>query len=94
MNVTEKPLLVSDTSVLQAEDAKFIDSPYKVYVGNLAKEVTTEVLKEVFSETGKVLDAKVSRVPGTSKSSGFGFVSFSAEEEVEAAITSLNNKVK
>ncbi|KAL0379919.1 UNVERIFIED_CONTAM: 30S ribosomal protein 2, chloroplastic [Sesamum angustifolium] len=42
---------------------------------------------------GKVVSAKVSRVPGTSKSSGYGFVAFSSEEDVEAAISSLNNAV-
>ncbi|GFZ16473.1 RNA-binding (RRM/RBD/RNP motifs) family protein [Actinidia rufa] len=74
-----------------AEESQFIDSPHKVYVGNLAKTVTTDSLKTFFSEKGKVLSAKVSRVPGTSKSSGFGFVSFSSEEDVEASISSLNN---
>lgn len=80
-------------SLLQAEESQFIDSPNKVYVGNLAKTVTSDMLKEFFSEKGNVLSAKVSRVPGTSKSSGFGFVSFSSEEDVEAAISSLNNTV-
>lgn len=82
-----------DLSLLQAEDSNFADSPYKVYVGNLAKAVTSEMLKIFFSEKGQVLSAKVSRVPGTSKSSGFGFVTFSSEEDAEAAISSLNNSV-
>lgn len=80
-------------SLLQAEDSQFIDSPYKVYVGNISSTVSTETLKNFFSEKGKVLSAKVSRVPGTSKSSGYGFVTFSSEEEVEAAISSFNNAV-
>jgi len=82
-----------DLSILQAEESEFIDSPHKVYVGNLAKTVTTDILKDFFSKNGKVLSAKVSRVPGTSKSSGFGFVSFSSDEDVEAAISSFNNSV-
>ncbi|XP_020588262.1 30S ribosomal protein 2, chloroplastic isoform X2 [Phalaenopsis equestris] len=82
VNVTEKPLNPIDLSQLQADESKFIDSPYKVYVGNLAKTVTTKLLTKLFSEKGKVLSAKVSRVPGTSKSSGFGFISFSSEEDV------------
>lgn len=64
-----------------------------MYVGNLAKTVTREMLENTFSEKGKVLSAKVSRVPGTSKSTGFGFVTFSSEEDVEAAILALNNSV-
>lgn len=79
--------------LLQAEESEFIDSPHKVYVGNLAKTVTTDTLKNFFSEKGKVLSAKVSRVPGTSKSSGYGFVTFPSEEDVEAAISSFNNSV-
>lgn len=92
MNITEKPLTTVDLS-LQAEESTFVDSPYKVYVGNLAKTVTSDSLKNLFSEKGKALGAKVSRVPGTSKSSGFGFVTFSSDEDVEAAISSFNNAV-
>ncbi|KAG5015759.1 hypothetical protein AAZX31_08G150100 [Glycine max] len=93
VNVTEKPLSTPDLPLLQAEESEFIDSPHKVYVGNLAKTVTTDTLKNFFSEKGKVLSAKVSRVPGTSKSSGYGFVTFSSEEDVEAAISSFNNSL-
>lgn len=93
VNITEKPLPTVDLSLVQTEESKFIDSPHKVYVGNLAKPVTSEVLSKFFSEKGKVLSAKVSRVPGTSKSSGFGFVTFSSDEDVEAAISSFNNAV-
>ncbi|KAD4982521.1 hypothetical protein R6Q59_002128 [Mikania micrantha] len=92
VNVTEKPLN-GVISSLQSDEAPFIDSPYKLYVGNLAKTVTSDSLKSFFAEKGNVVGAKVSRVPGTSKSSGFGFVSFSSEEEVEAAIASFNDAV-
>ncbi|CAH8308771.1 unnamed protein product [Eruca vesicaria subsp. sativa] len=97
VNITEKPIALStsspDLSLLQSEDSAFVDSPYKVYVGNLAKTVTKEMLESLFSEKGKVLSAKVSRVPGTSKSTGFGFVTFSSDEDVEAAILALNNSL-
>lgn len=91
VNITEKPLAQLDFSILQVEESQFIDSPHKLYVGNLAKTVTSESLKNFFSEKGNVLSAKISRVPGTSKASGFGFVSFSSDEDVEAAISSFNN---
>ncbi|PIA53425.1 hypothetical protein AQUCO_00900183v1 [Aquilegia coerulea] len=91
VNITEKPLSTGDTSLLQAEESQFVDSPHKVYVGNLAKTVTSDMLSKFFSEKGNVLGAKISRVPGTSKSTGFGFVSFASDEDVEAAISSLNN---
>lgn len=57
VNVTEKPLQPVD--LIQAEESGFVDSPYKVYVGNLAKTVTSELLKKFFSEKGEVLGAKV-----------------------------------
>ncbi|GAB2300186.1 30S ribosomal protein 2, chloroplastic [Dionaea muscipula] len=92
VNITEKPLEPVDLSILQGDDFQFVDSPHKVYVGNLAKNVTSDTLKRFFSGKGKkVLSAKVSRVPGTSKSRGFGFVTFSSAEEVEAAVSSFNN---
>ncbi|GFP93118.1 30S ribosomal protein 2 chloroplastic [Phtheirospermum japonicum] len=93
VNITEKPLTPLEMSLLQAEESQFVDSPYKVYVGNLAKTVTMDTLKDFFAAKGKVVSAKISRVPGTSKSSGYGFVSFGSEEDVEAAISSLNNAV-
>ncbi|CAL0326278.1 unnamed protein product [Lupinus luteus] len=93
VNITEKPLQTVDSPSLQSEESEFIDSPYKVYVGNLAKTVTSDILKNFFSEKGKVLSSKVSRVPGTSKSTGFGFVTFSSDEDVETAISSFNNSL-
>lgn len=93
VNVTEKPLNGVTSTLAQSEETPFVDSPYKLYVGNLAKTVTSDSLKSFFADKGNVLGAKVSRVPGTSKSSGFGFVSFSSEEEVEAAISSFNDAV-
>ncbi|KAK2386369.1 RNA-binding (RRM/RBD/RNP motifs) family protein [Trifolium repens] len=89
VNITEKPLTTGSVS-LQAGEPEFVDSPYKVYVGNLAKNVTSDTLKSFF-EKGKALSAKVSRIPGTSKSSGFGFVTFSSDEDVDAAISSFND---
>ncbi|KQJ89659.1 30S ribosomal protein 2, chloroplastic [Brachypodium distachyon] len=90
VNVTESFLPNIDPSAPEPEPA-FVDSQYKVYVGNLAKTVTTEVLKNFFSEKGEVLSATVSRIPGTPKSKGYGFVTFSSEEEVEAAVSTFNN---
>uniref|UniRef100_A0A0D6R1W4 Small ribosomal subunit protein cS22 n=1 Tax=Araucaria cunninghamii TaxID=56994 RepID=A0A0D6R1W4_ARACU len=90
VNITEKPL---DTSALDrlAEEDNFIDSSYKAYIGNLAKTVTAETLKKKFSEKAKVLDAKVPCSPETGKSLGYGFVSFSSEDDMDVAIACLND---
>ncbi|KAE8684438.1 Dihydrolipoyllysine-residue acetyltransferase component 4 of pyruvate dehydrogenase complex [Hibiscus syriacus] len=92
VNITEKPIAQVDLSVLQAEDTQFIDSQHKVYVGNLAKTVTSNTLKNSFPRrNGKERQGFTS--PRDLQIRGFGFVSFSSEEEVEAAISSFNNAV-
>jgi RNA recognition motif-containing protein len=92
VNVTESFLPNIDPSAPEPESV-FVDSQYKVYVGNLAKNVTMEVLENFFSEKGQILSATVSHVPGTSKSQGYSFVTFSSENEVEAAFANFNNVV-
>lgn len=68
----------------------YVDSPHKVYVGNLAWSVTSESLKEAFNTKGNVLGAKVIQDRETGRSRGFGFVSYSSEAEVEAALSEMN----
>lgn len=93
MNVTEKPLEAVDLSALQSDESQFVDTGHKVYVGNLAKTVTTDMLKSLFSEKGNVVSVKVQQDPGTSKSRRYGFVSFSSEEEAQVAVSTFNNAV-
>jgi len=57
----------------------------KLYVGNLLYTVSSEDIKELFSEVGEVVYAKVMTRPD-GKSKGFGFIEMSSEEEAEAAI--------
>ncbi|MCA9381265.1 RNA-binding protein [Candidatus Dojkabacteria bacterium] len=64
----------------------------KVYVGNLNWAMKTEDLKEVFSEVGTVEDAIVITDRQTGRSKGFGFVTFSTEEEAQAAIQEFDGK--
>ncbi|KAK1424908.1 hypothetical protein QVD17_20249 [Tagetes erecta] len=91
VDITEKPLNGVGSLLLQSDEAPFVDNPYILYVGKLAKTVASDSLKSFFAEKRDVLGAKVSQVLETSKSSGFGFVSFSFEEEVEVAISSFND---
>ena len=48
-------------------------------------------LREEFSKFGNVTSARVMRDPTTGKSKGFGFVSFSSQDEVTKAVTGMNN---
>ena len=58
----------------------------KLYVGNLNYSVTTEELKELFSNHGEVKEVNI--IGGR----GFGFVEFANIEEAQAAKEELNGK--
>ncbi|KAK9153957.1 hypothetical protein Sjap_001437 [Stephania japonica] len=66
------------------------DSGNRVYVGNLAWGVDDLALETLFSEQGKVMEAKVVYDRESGRSRGFGFVTYSSAAEVDSAISSLN----
>ncbi|KAJ8533849.1 hypothetical protein K7X08_007173 [Anisodus acutangulus] len=66
------------------------DSSNRVYVGNLSWGVDDLALKELFSEQGQVVDAKVVYDRDSGRSRGFGFVTYSSAKEVNNAIDCLN----
>jgi len=61
----------------------------RIYVGNLNPEVKDKDLKELFSEFGEVIYAKVSTRP-EKRSRGFGFVEMAEENQARKAIEKLN----
>ncbi|KAF8395238.1 hypothetical protein HHK36_019180 [Tetracentron sinense] len=69
------------------------ESSNRVYVGNLSWGVDDLALETLFSEQGKVMEAKVVYDRENGRSRGFGFVTYSSAEEVNSAITSLNGVV-
>ncbi|KAB8275602.1 hypothetical protein BDV30DRAFT_207692 [Aspergillus minisclerotigenes] len=64
----------------------------KVYVGNLSWSTNDDSLRHTFSAFGEVLDAIVMKDRETGRSRGFGFVTFSAQTEADAAIAGLNDQ--
>jgi RNA recognition motif-containing protein len=56
----------------------------KLYVGNLSYAVTSEEMKELFSQYGEVKQANV--IEGK----GFGFIEMAGAEEAEKALKALN----
>ncbi|KAM1306236.1 hypothetical protein FF1_008709 [Malus domestica] len=68
----------------------YIDSPHKVYAGNLSWGLTSQGLKDAFEEQPGLLGAKViyERVSGRSR--GFGFVTFETNEAAESAVAAMN----
>ncbi|KAI4341938.1 hypothetical protein MLD38_026607 [Melastoma candidum] len=66
------------------------NSSNRVFVGNLSWSVDDMALETLFSEQGKVLEAKVVYDRENGRSRGFGFVSYGSAEEVSSAIESLD----
>ncbi|CAI8597582.1 unnamed protein product [Vicia faba] len=64
----------------------------RVYVGNLSWQVDGSRLEQVFSEYGKVVNARVIYDRETGQSRGFGFVTMSDEKEMNDAIAALNGQ--
>lgn len=62
----------------------------KLFVGNLSYQVTTEDLRDLFSQHGNVVDCIVLTDKFSGRSKGFGFVTFESVEEAEAAKAALN----
>ena len=64
----------------------------KLFVGNLAFEVTDTALKEMFAGAGTCVSASVVMDRLTGRSRGFGFVEMSTAEEAQRAIAELNGR--
>lgn len=64
----------------------------KLYVGNLAHDVTDEQLGELATAFGKTDSAVVVRDRDSGESKGFGFVEFGNDSEARAAIAGLDGK--
>ncbi|GKV12193.1 hypothetical protein SLEP1_g23375 [Rubroshorea leprosula] len=93
-----RPLRVNSGPPPQRENSSFrgarggttYDESNRVYVGNLAWGVDDLALQTLFSEQGKVVEARVVYDRDSGRSRGFGFVTYSSAEEVNSAIESLN----
>ncbi|KAJ6811923.1 28 kDa ribonucleoprotein, chloroplastic-like [Iris pallida] len=73
-------------------EPKVTAQKYNVYVGNLAWNVKSQDIRELFSASGSVLSAQVIFQTKPRRPAGYGFVSFASIEEAEAAISTLNGK--
>jgi RNA recognition motif-containing protein len=64
----------------------------KLYVGNLAYNTTEDGLRNLFSQFGSVVSAKIIFDRDTGNSKGFGFVELETDEEAAAAIAGVNGR--
>jgi cold-inducible RNA-binding protein len=65
----------------------------KIYVGNLAHEVTEDELEQEFAAFGEVASVSVVTDKYTGRPRGFGFVEMAKVSEGQAAIAGLNGKM-
>ena len=65
---------------------------FRIFVGNLAGEVTDDSLLKAFSKFGSVQKARVVRDKRTTKSKGYGFVSFSDGDDYFRAAREMQGK--
>ena len=61
-----------------------------IYIGNLPYEVTSDTLKEVFTEYGTVSRVHIPTDRETGRVRGFAFVEMATEEEENKAIETLD----
>ena len=64
----------------------------KIYVGNLAYEVTEDDLEQEFAAFGEVTSVNIITDKYTGRPRGFGFVEMAKVAEGQAAVTGLNGK--
>jgi cold-inducible RNA-binding protein len=65
----------------------------KMYVGNLAYDVTEDELSAEFGAFGKVESVAIPTDKLSGRPRGFAFVEMASKSEAEAAITGLNGKM-
>ena len=62
----------------------------RIYAGNLDRDVTEEVLRELFATHGQVESVSIMRDRDTQRSKGFAFIGMPSRTEGQAAIQALN----
>merc|ERR1719226_172324 len=65
---------------------------YRLFCGDLGNEVTDDLLANAFRKYSSFQKAKVIRDKRTGKTKGYGFVSFSAPEDMVAALRDINGR--
>ncbi|XP_049919789.1 heterogeneous nuclear ribonucleoprotein A1b [Epinephelus moara] len=65
----------------------------KLFIGGLSFETTDESLRAHFEQWGGLTDCVVMRDPNSKRSRGFGFVTYSSVDEVDAAMSARPHKV-
>ena len=64
----------------------------KVYVGNLPWAIDDKALKELFAEFGEIEDSVLIKDKFSNRSKGFGFITFTNDEDANKAISEMHEK--
>ena len=65
-------------------------SQSKIYVGNLSYTTTEDELRGFFAQFGSIQDIKLIIDFATGRSKGFGFITYAAAQDSEAAVEKSN----
>jgi RNA recognition motif-containing protein len=76
------PVLRPEKAVLKMEA--------QLYVGNLSKSTTQEELNTLFAQAGEVTAAEVIKDRKSGESKGFAFITMSAQNEADKAVSMFN----
>tara|TARA_A100001015_G_scaffold45151_1_gene49734 strand:+ start:136 stop:408 length:273 start_codon:yes stop_codon:yes gene_type:complete len=66
----------------------------KIYVGNISFDTSEEELRSEFSEFGDIEEVKIIIDHQTNRSKGFGFITFSTPEAMEASLVKNGEEVQ
>lgn len=78
---------------IRNSNLNFVDTPHKIYAGNLGWGVTTQGLRDAFANQEGFLSAKVIYERDSGRSRGFGFITFSSADAAESALAAMNGVV-
>jgi len=62
----------------------------KLFVGGLSWDTTDDGLRQAFTSFGEITEAKVITDRDTGRSRGFGFVTFTQDEDAKKAISQMD----
>jgi cold-inducible RNA-binding protein len=65
----------------------------KLFVGGLSWDTTDDGLRQAFAVHGEITEAKVITDRDTGRSRGFGFVTFSRDEDGKTAISQMDGTI-
>jgi hypothetical protein len=82
-------VLSASNAIPQSDNAEV--KTKTLYVGNLPYKANESVVRELFSEQGRVFNVRLLKDKNTGKRRGFGFVEM-AETDADKAIAALNEK--